>query len=139
MPILLWPFPTGIAPPPVRTTDGKVVVIDSGHYYPSREFQPPFVGENCALVFYVGNGLPTTQQPVLFTFVRPDGSIHLGDPNFSFIGTPGAAYFYPFPSGTYLVYLFAIGELNQAGTWKISAITTNFFSDTFNFVVVPAM
>jgi hypothetical protein len=138
MPLLLWPFPSGIAPPPVRTTDGKVVVIDSGHYYPAREFQPPYVGENCALAFFVGQGLPMTQDPIVFLFTKPDGTIHRGDPHFAFIGTPGASYFYSFPTGQYLMYLFDIGELDQAGVWKVQALTTNFIGGIFNFVVLPA-
>jgi hypothetical protein len=141
MPILLWPFPTGVGPPPPlfpRLLTGKVVVLDSQHYGANiAEFQPPYVGESCALVFFVGPGLPLTQQPVLFTFVAPNGAIQVGDPNFSFIGTPDMTYYYRFPPGQSLVYLIGVGELAQAGKWKVSAITTNFFSLTYNFVVVP--
>jgi len=128
----------GPAPAPVpfpRLLSGKVFVIDAvqGYFFgPS-----PNLGESCALVFYVGTGLPTYQAPLLFTFVRPDGTLQIGDPRFGFIGQPdvGQRYLPNFPAGQYVVYLFGIGELSQRGAWQVSVITTDYFSNAYSFTV----
>lgn len=144
MPLLLWPFPSGTPTPPFvpRITTGKVFVIDA---VPSIQehaiyiFGPlPNLGESCALVFYVGGGLPIAPSPVLFTFVRPDGGIQVGDSRYAFIGDPTVfqRLVPSFPAGQYLVYIFDTGELSQRGPWKVSAIASNFFSNTYTFNVV---
>ncbi len=140
------PFIPSVIPTPgvrPRRLTGKVFIIDA---VPSMIDRPlylfgplPKVNESCTLVFYVGGGLPSIPAPVLFTFTRPDGVIQRGDVPFAFIGTPTVTQIMipNFPSRQYLVYQFGIGELSMAGTWKVSAITTDFFSLTYSFNVLP--
>jgi hypothetical protein len=147
MPLLLWPFPSGVPAPPTplpRFLSGKIVIINAVEYTPPifafnapPTYQAPKLGESCAILVYVGGGLPTAAAPVLFTFIRPDGSVYAGEPEFAFIGMPGASYYYNMPSGQYVVYLTAAGELNQIGPWQVSVATTNFVSGYFSFMVVP--
>jgi hypothetical protein len=135
-----FPFIPVIPPPqPVvpfrRVPTGKVFIIDSlpGYYFGPN----PNLNESCSLVFVVGPGLPILGSRVLFTFIKPDGTIVNGDPNFAFIGDANVFQWYipNFPQAQYLVYTFGIGELDQHGVWQVSAIAGGFFSNTFTFPV----
>src|SRR5215469_6090054 len=123
--------PVIIPPTPLRVPTGKVFTLDTVQGYLLGTM--PFKNESCNLIFVVGPGLTT--GPVLLTFTRPDGTTFTGDPNFAFIGPPTITQrrINDEVGNQYIVYTFAIGELNQVGTWKVSAITANYFSQTFSF------
>jgi hypothetical protein len=129
-----------ILPPPFRPVTGKLLIIDApGWWGPYWQFgKNPLVNENCQLLIVSGPGLPIGGGPVLFTFTRPDGTFLVGDPRFAFIGdTTVRQIMIPnFPVGQYVVYTFAVGDLNMAGTWKVSFIAPNFISATYTFNVV---
>jgi len=138
MPILLWPFPSGITPPtptfPIALS-GKTFVIDAkdGYFFGPN----PNKNESCSLVFAVGPGLPMDHSPVLFTFTKPDGTIYTGIVSSGFVGSVDIRQIYtPFlPAFQYLVYNFGVGELGMTGTWQVSAIASMFFSLTYKFAV----
>jgi hypothetical protein len=139
MPILLWPFPTGVAPPPVvtRTPTGKVFIVDVYNHYAFGE--PPNINESCVLVFSVGPSL-TPGASITLTFTDPNGVMHIGNPSFAFIG-PNLIFenfpFNGFPGYQYIVYTFGENELDVIGLWSVQADIGNFISQTGTFRVVP--
>ena len=139
MPILLWPFPTGITPPPVpvRAPTGKVLTLDTVHHYVFGD--PPYVGESCNLVLNVGTG-PMPGFPVQFYFTDPIGHTQAGDPNFSFLTRTDITEPFPnvgFPATQAFVYTFAEGELDIVGQWSVYVINGGFQSANVTFQVVP--
>jgi|SRR5215469_7540542 len=128
MPILLWPFPTGIAPPPFpilpRAPTGKVVVIHSE----TKELfgPPPVVNESCALVFY-SRAIPLDATPVQFIFTDPNGNTQFGDPSFAFVSKVPISERFPItdiPISS-VVYTFGVGELDVVGIWSVMVIAGN--------------
>ena len=130
-----FPFiPTPIPPfIPPRFPLGQFTIDTVQGYVLGRM---PIVNDSWTMIFYVGPGLTT--GPVLLTFHKPDGTIHVGDPHFAFIGGPTISQIRINNEigGQYIVYTFATGELDQVGTWTVSAIANNYFSNTYSFTVI---
>jgi hypothetical protein len=138
MPILLWPFPSGVGPPPVlvRAPDGKVFVINSlthDFFGPS-----PYLNESCVMVLYpTGPGIP--HSPLQFTFIDPTGVAHDGDPNFAFVSNVPIKEIFPtqtLPVGSF-VYTFGLGELATLGRWTVKVTSGPFTYQSVTFVVYP--
>jgi len=140
MPLLLWPFPSGVPGPPVfpRAPTGKVFVVDEVHNY---FFGPsPYVNESCSMVFNVGPGMPPPQTPVRLFFLDPNGNLQLGNPAFAFINTLTITELFPnmgFPAGQAIIYTFGVGELSIIGRWSVNAIVGAFVTNTVTFLVTP--
>lgn len=127
---------TGPAPPPppgpvLRRPSGKVLVIDNLPTFAMGN--SPRVNESCSLVINV-QGI--AGKPILI-FTAPNGTSHIGDPAVTYVGSNdvGQRYIPNFPAGGYVVYIFDIGELFEAGTWTVTVKSAG-FNGSFPFVVV---
>ena len=144
MPILLWPFPSGVVPPPptpvvikfIRNPTGKIFILDDVDqlFFGSN----PNLFESCAMIIYTGAGIPLAGGTPLFTFTKPDGTITTGDLDFGYVGSPAIARYYipNFPAGQFVVYTFGINELDQLGTWDVQFFVGNYQSKVNTFRVV---
>src|SRR5579859_267152 len=120
---------------PPRQLTGKIFTLDTVQNYffgtaPNKD-------ESCALVFYVGDVLPTN-VPVQFFFTRPDGTQSAGDPNFAYVGNIVMEIMRETlfaPAQQYAVYLFGIYELDQRGFWQVSMAVGGYHSRSYRFVV----
>jgi hypothetical protein len=137
---IVFPFIPTIIPPPIhivppRRTLGQIFTLDTVQGYLLGDM--PIINQPWNMVLHLGPGV--TSGRALLTFHRPDGSLHLGDSNFAFIGPPtiGQRRINDETGGQYIVYTFAAGELNQIGRWTVSVILNNYYSQTWSFPVLP--
>jgi len=140
MPILLWPFPTGIAPPPFpilrRAPTGKVFLIHSD----TNDFfgPPPVINESCVLIFYpISTGPNLGASPLQFSFTDPYGNTQFGDPSFAFVSSVPITEHFPtvtIPAGS-AVYTFGVGELTVPGQWTVQVTAAGYQSRAATFPV----
>jgi len=134
---IYFPFVPPFVPPiPVpRRIPGGLFTIDTVQGYILGDL--PIKNQPWTMIFYVGAGLTT--GPALLTFTKPDGTMVTNDQRFTFIGAPTITQIRinDEKGGQYIVYTFGQDELDQAGVWTVSAITANYFSNTYSFTVLP--
>jgi len=96
------------------------------------------VGDNASLIFEAGREhLPT--GPFVFHFTKPDGTGYSTNPGLSYDTQLmfGYATYGRFSPSTYVIYIFAAGELDQAGEWSVTLSYGTFTSTEAKFTISP--